>query len=62
MKRPRFNSLLADFLILVGLAGIFHGLHIHRPWLAFVVVGSLVLLLGVSGARSAAADNRGAAE
>lgn len=38
-----------EIMILVGLSGIFYGLFIRWEWVAYVVVGALVFLLGLRG-------------
>lgn len=42
-----------DALVLMGLALIGGGLGLHWPWLALVVDGVLLLLIGLAGAFSA---------
>ncbi len=33
----------------MGLGGLFYGLYLEKPWLAFVVTGSLFVILGTGG-------------
>jgi membrane-bound ClpP family serine protease len=40
---------VAELLILTGLGSLGYGLHMYRPWVAFAVVGALVLALGIVG-------------
>lgn len=50
MKRLRVfmrKDLFTDLVILSGLGMIFYGLYMHWPWLAFVVVGVVVLVFGL---------------
>jgi hypothetical protein len=41
------SGLFTDFLILAGLGMLFYGLHLVAPWLAYAVIGTLVLIIGV---------------
>ena len=41
------RGLFTDAVILAGLAMLFYGLYLNQPWLAFTVVGSLLVILGV---------------
>lgn len=50
-NRQRFTrtlrSLLNDLIITAGLAGIFYGLHLRAPWLAYATTGAVVLVIGL---------------
>jgi hypothetical protein len=37
---------IRDFFVLAGIGSIFYGVYMVNQWLAFVVCGSIVLLLG----------------
>lgn len=41
------NGLFTDLVILAGLGMVFYGLYINWPWLAFTVVGTALVALGV---------------
>lgn len=41
------KGLFTDLLILAGLGMLFYGLHLYSPWIAFAVVGSLLILFGL---------------
>ena len=41
------SGLFTDLIILAGLGMVFLGLYINWPWLAFTVVGSVLVILGV---------------
>lgn len=41
------RGIFNDLLVVLGLAGLGYGLWLRMPWLAFVVVGAIVFLLGV---------------
>lgn len=47
MKAFMPKGLFTDLMILGGMGMLFYGLHLHWPWLAFTVIGSLVLALGL---------------
>ena len=38
---------LGDCLVLVGLIGMFYGLYQYQPWVAYVVIGSLLTYFGL---------------
>lgn len=41
------KGLFTDLLVIAGLAMLFYGLWLRAPWLAWSVVGALVIVLGV---------------
>ena len=47
MKAFMPKGLFTDLLIVAGLGMLFYGLHIFSPWLAFTVVGSILIIFGV---------------
>lgn len=48
----RFLPAFSDVLSVVGLSLLGYGLYIFEPWVAFSVVGSLLILAGVRLGRS----------
>lgn len=44
-----FDDNLFDFVLLTGICGLFYGLYMRNPWIAYVVVGSLLIILAIAG-------------
>lgn len=43
-----------DFLVCCGLAALGYGLYLRQPWLAFVVVGAVLTVIGLAVGRAKA--------
>ena len=48
-KESKFIPTLPDVLAVAGIIAIGYGVFLVKPWLASVVVGSILLLLGLFG-------------
>lgn len=51
MLKKAFSDLFPDFISLAGLCLLGYGLHMWRPWTAFVVCGALLIAAGARMAR-----------
>lgn len=47
LKASMPSGLFTDLVILAGLGMLFYGLHINWPWLAFTVVGAVLIAFGI---------------
>ena len=45
---PKYIPAREDIMTVVGLAWLWHGLYLLKPWLSFVVVGGIVTVLGLA--------------